>query len=233
MKIFLILFSLISVSFSEEPRFRHESELGYLSVAGNSDQNVLNFKTTNSSPFSDYFLKFGGHYTYGFADKVLNTENWDINVRLERTLSDRFSIYFSEIFEGNKFAGFDYRSKTEIGGGYKIIQGEKGTLDGELSFQYMYEKDIPDTILNNVLARLYGVYNYKFSESASFKWWAEYLPNFTNSTDYFANTEASVTSNINTNFALKFAYLYKYRGDPPDQKLKWDRQTSMSIIAKI
>jgi len=237
MKNFLILlfFALMGSSFAEDakPKFTHESELGYIAAKGNSNQQTFNLSTRNTSPMGDYFLKFGGHYTSGFAENIQNIENWDLNVRLERTLSPRFSVFLSEIVEANRFAGFTFRSKTELGGGYKIIQGEKGTLDGEFSFQYMYEKDIPDITLNNILVRIYGVYNYKFSENASFKWWAEYLPNITNSKDYFANTEVSVLSNINTNFALKFAYLYKYRGLPPDSKLKWDQTTLMSIIAKI
>ena len=231
---FLLIFFLLPVTlFADEPKFTHESELGLLLVSGNSDQNVFNFQTRNSSPMGNYFLKFGGHYTAGRANSVLNTENWDVNVRLERVLTQRFSIYFTEIIEANRFAGFSFRSKSELGAGYKIIQGEQTTLIGEASFQYMYEEDIPTKYLNNILARLYGVYNYKFSENASAKLWAELLPNLTVSQDYFFNTEASVTSNINTNFALKFAYLYKYRGLPPDSKLNWDQTTSMSIIAKI
>jgi len=220
-------------SFAEEPKFTHESELGYLAVKGNAQQNTFNFTTRNSSPMGDFFLKFGGHYTSGTAEGVNTVENWDINVRLERVLSNRFSIYISEVYEGNRFAGVRYRSKSDLGGIYKIIMGEKANLDGEASFQYMYEKDIPDKIISNILGRLYGIYNYKFSENASFRLWAEYLPNFTETKDYFANTEASVTSNINTNFALKFAYLYKYRGSPPPDKIKWDQTTTMSIIAKI
>ena len=234
MKKLIILFLFIIIpSYAAEPKFTHESELGYIAAKGNSNQQTFNISTRNSSPMGEFFLKFGGHYTSGFAEDIRTIENWDVNIRLERTLSERFFLFLSEVVEANKFAGVDIRSKTEFGGGYKIIKGEKGTLDGEFSIQYMYEKDIPDVTLNNMLARLYGIYIYKFSENASFRLWAEYLPNFTNSSDYFANTEVSVLSNINSTFALKFSYMYKYRGSPPDNKLKWDQTTLMSVIAKI
>jgi putative salt-induced outer membrane protein len=232
-KIFILFLFILASAFAADPKFTHESELGYIAAKGNSNQQTFNLSTRNSSPMGEFFLKFGGHYTSGYAENIQTIENWDLNVRLERKLSERFYLFLSEVVEANRFAGVEFRSKTEIGGGYKIIQGEKGTLDAEATIQYMYEKDIPDVTLNNMLVRLYGVYNYKFSENASFRWWAEYLPNLTTSADYFANTEASVLSNINSTFALKFSYMYKYRGLPPDDKLKWDQTTLMSVIAKI
>lgn len=57
MKNLLVLFFIIILpSFAEEPKFTHESELGYISAKGNSDQQTFNLATRNSSPMGDYFL---------------------------------------------------------------------------------------------------------------------------------------------------------------------------------
>ena len=53
------------------------------------------------------------------------------------------------------------------------------------------------------------------SKELRFKYWLEYLPNFSDSEAYLANTEASLNVMLSQMFSLKISYLMKYQNVAP------------------
>jgi putative salt-induced outer membrane protein len=83
-------------------------------------------------------------------------------------------------------------------------------------------------------ARLYNEFNHKFSETVQYKFWLEYVPNFTQSKDYLVNAEASLTSILTSMFSLKVAYKGMYDNLPAVSGYKnYDYATTTSLVAKF
>ena len=228
MKILLFLFAINAYA-----QFSSQSELGLVMIKGNSVQNNLNIKTDNKFTLGNWAAKLGGAYTYGSSKKVTNAQSISLYLRLDRSLSERLSAFISTNRDRNAFAGFIYKFYTQGGFRYEFIKDDTSTLVGELSGSRLREKDLSLKAQDSYLGRVYGLYEYKFNSTASAQLWLELLPNFTNSKNYFANTELSITSMISQVLSLKVSHLYNYRNLPPLNKIKEDQKTVASIVAKF
>jgi len=210
----------------------NESELGVNLVSGNTRQSIYNLKTLNTVPLnSDDTLKFGGHYSYGSAKRVRQAENWDLNARVERLMLPDLSLYVSQILLGDNFGGFDWRSISEIGETYKIVNNETSILIGELGLAYAHEEATKK--LNYILGRVSANYTHIFGPRASANIDIDYFPNFVVSKDYFLNTQLSTSTHLTDIFSTKISVQGKLRGEPPNKKLRYDQIVMASIVAKF
>ena len=233
MKFILVLLSLFS--FNALAQFTHESELSLVQTGGNSDVQTNNFKTTNLQKWEKDQFKLGGHYIYGETNNGVSARNWDVNGKYERLLTDHLSLTFGEVIEGNRFTGIKARYNTDLGLKYYFIKTDLKNFFSELGYRYAIEdryEPLENTFDNK--GRLYNEFNHKVSETVQYKIWLEYIPNFTQSSDYLINGEASITSILNSVFSLKVAYMGMYDNRPAFSGFKnYDYTTTTSLVAKF
>ncbi|MGE3608881.1 MAG: DUF481 domain-containing protein [Bacteriovoracaceae bacterium] len=213
----------------------NESELATIQTGGNSQVQTINAKTTNNYLWIKNKVIFGGHYTYGETQNGVSARNWDLNGKYEREMTSRLSLVGGEIVEGNQFTGIKARYNTDAGLKYYYTKTDSKNIFSELSYRYTIEdrySPIKNTYDNK--ARFYNELSHKFSETVSYKFWLEYIPNFTTGKDYLVNGEASLTSILNSIFSLKIAYKGMYDNLPATAQLKnYDYMTTTSIVAKF
>lgn len=233
-KCFFVLAVLI-LSSGAFAQWTNESELASVQTGGNSQVLTTNAKTTNLYKWTLNTLKFGGHYTYGETQNGVSARNWDANSRLERQLSEHFAIVGGEIIEGNRFISVKARYNTDLGAKYYYLKTDAKTLVTELSLRYTIEdRYAPAENTYDNKARFYNEFSHKVSETVQYKFWLEYVPNFTDSRDYLINGEASLTSILNSTFSLKVAYLGMYDNQTAVEGFKnYDYTTTTSIVAKF
>ena len=228
--LFIILFPMTSFA-----QLKNETELSVLASGGNSEVQTTNAKTTNLYKWEKYSSTFGGHYTYGENGSSVSVRNWDVNVRLEREISRKFALVVGEIIEGNKFTSIKARYNSDIGAKYYYSKNDRRNFFTELAYRYAIE-DRYRPIENSYdhKARLYTEYDEKYSETLQYKFWLEYVPNFSNGHDYLINGEASLTSILNSTFSLKVAYKGMYDNSPAFAGFKnYDYLTTTSLVAKF
>ena len=210
----------------------NESELGINVVSGNTRQSIYNFKTVNTLPLStNDTLMFGGHYSYGSAKKFRQAENWDLNVKLERAITPDLSLYVSQTLLGDNFGGFDWRAISQFGEDYKIINNETSVLIGSMGLAYAHEQATKK--LDYILGKVAGAYTHTFGPRARASLSVDYFPNFIVTKDYFLNTQLSTSTHLTGIFSTKVSLQGRFRGEPPNKKLRYDQILMASIVAKF
>lgn len=226
----LVLFPALALA-----QLSNESELALVKTGGNSEVQTTNAKTTNIIKLEKKQHKFGGHYIYGETKQAVSARNWDVNYKYEHEITDKVSYYLGEVLEGNRFTGIKTRYNSDAGAKYYFIKTDLKNYFGEIGYRYSIEDryaPAPNTYDNK--ARFYNELNHKISETVQYKFWLEYIPNYTDGRDYLVNGEASLTSILNSVFSLKVAYLGMYDNLPVRPGLKnYDFTTTTSLVAKF
>ena len=217
MRIYLImpLILLWGAFLFAENKYSNESEASTLVNGGNTKLKTYNAKTLNKYKFSKNILKLGGHYTYGETEETESINNWDLNFRYERELSEKLDAFLGETLEGNKFAGFDYRYSLDLGMSYNFIKTEKMKLKTELGYRYTIEKKVDiDGKEKDHKGRFFFKAESKHFKSFTPKFWFEYIRNIEESEDYQVSFEPSITVILTSIFSLKTAYKGVYDNTP-------------------
>lgn len=228
--LFFLLFS--SPLFAQ---YSNESEFAYVQSGGNSEVSTTNAKTTNNFKWEKNQVKFGGHYLYGESDRSVSARNWDAYGKYERKLSDHLATTIGEVIEGNRFNGIKARYNSDIGMKYYYIRSDDKNFFTELSYRYAIEdRYSPEENTYANKGRFYNELQHKISETVQYRFWLEYIPNFTERDDYLINGEASLTSILNSVFSLKVAYSGMYDSRPVDSEFEnYDYNTTTALVIKF
>jgi putative salt-induced outer membrane protein len=248
----LFAFLIINNALATDSVVKNESELSLIQTGGNSSVETYNLKTESNLKKEKKSYSFGGHYTLGSSEqtdtngdkeKIESARNWDFHTRYEQDMSEKFSGFFGLQYEGDEFSGYKQRENIDLGAKYIITKTDKVNSFTELGARYTIERkvlrdDDNEDVFNYTKARLYYEFARKSSESFSYKFWAEYIPNFTESKDYLISFEPSINYVLSNTFSLKTAYKGVYDNEPALDAAKnrneyLDYTFTTSIIAKF
>lgn len=244
----LLLF-LVPALVMAETKFSNESEVSIIQTGGNSSVETYNAKTLSKWARTKRTYSFGGHYTLGSSEQtdevtgdketIESARNWDVMAKYEQILSGKLSGYLAIQYQGDKFSGYNQRENLDLGAKYTIKNTDKTKSFAELGARYTIEKRIQEDEdgedkFNFTKARLYYEIAHKKSESLSYKFWFEYLPNFTDTEDYIITYEPSVAFVLSSTFSLKTAYKAIYDNVPNVEGFKnTDYTFTTSLLAKF
>ncbi|WP_291516173.1 DUF481 domain-containing protein [Bdellovibrio sp. ArHS] len=228
------LFSLATMAQENPPPpWKGEAEAGAIIVSGNNDSESYNAKAKTEYTIEKNLYAAFGRYLKTNSLGVESARNWEIGVRYEHQLADYLSVYVGQKAESDIFNGYLQRDSTDAGLKYFLVKTDetKWTLEAG----YRYQKTLPTAggTLHDNLGRVYSEYNRTLDKTLSFKYWAEYLPNFTEPDAYLANTEASLNIMLNSIFSLKLAYLLQYQNVPSVSGKYTTTTTTMNLVAKF
>jgi putative salt-induced outer membrane protein len=215
MKPFRLLFMIgilvggtLAVAQAEEPRWHDEAELTYVDTSGNTDVTTL----------------------YGKSEGVKNAESYFTEIRLDHSYTERLYSFGYGGWQKDKFAGIDARYTMGAGGGYKFFAGPKHFLLGEAGLTYTREEYTDNTDNDFPGGRLYGKYEYRFTEKNKFTQSLEWLLDFSEFDNWNLNSETALLSALNSWLSLKASYLIKYDNDPIAGVEKTDRMLGMALV---
>lgn len=220
------------------PEWRHESEAGMTIIGGNSSIKTFNAKQETVYERGQDKMKSTGQYLLSTASGLEVARNWSFNLRYERSLADRLSIYFGSGADGNRFAGRQYRINGDVGARYYILPGDKLNefFAQETGLRYIYEyrtqPNIPPTIESPSL-RIYFEGAAPLSDTLSFNMSLEILPNLIDYRRILLNTEASLKLLVTRHLYLKVTFRANYVGLPVQASLsRWDYVYTTSLVIK-
>ncbi|MGH7523247.1 MAG: DUF481 domain-containing protein [Gemmatimonadales bacterium] len=153
--------------------------------------------------------------TYARNHDSVTAELWRGDVRGDRAIGGRASLYGAAEFERNTFAGIRLRSAQTLGLSVIAEASAHDTLRAEVGGGYSEEKAVPPGADRNYAAgRAAIVYHRSLGPKASVDQTVEYLPNFKTSQDYRINSETAITAPISRAIAMKASYVIRYEGLP-------------------
>lgn len=210
-----------------------EAEAGGILQSGANNSESYNSKFLGTYTLLEKnIFTVSGRYLRTTANGVESVRNWEAGVRYTRDLNDDFGVYVGQKIESDIFNGYLQRESTDAGLRYSVIKSEATNWFFEAG--YRYQKLMPmtlDTTYSN-LGRIFTEFNKQLDTTLSFRYWAEYLPNFTDHEAYLANTEASLNIMLNSVFSLKLAYLIQYQNMPSVDEYTTNT-TTMNLVAKF
>ncbi|RYZ85117.1 MAG: DUF481 domain-containing protein [Proteobacteria bacterium] len=232
-RLLVALMPLLIASAWAEDGLKNESELGYVLTSGNTKVSTLTVKEKSAYTLGLNTIAFTGSYLTSKNQGVTSAKNWNLGLRLERALSERFSIFIGQAVLGDRFQQIKQRYNSDLGGKYFIMKED--TLNWFAELGYRFTKENATVMSRNFhYIRAYTEIEKKWNESVSTKYWIEYLPNFTESEDYLINTELSLNAMLNSVFSVKTGYLVRFDGQPaagvPE---KTDTVFTTALVAKF
>lgn len=212
-----ILFIAVLAFFSitAHAQFKGEAEAGGVIVSGNSKSESYSFKTKNTYALDQNSYTISGRYIQTTSNGVESARNWDAGIRYDRKLSENTSAFLGHKAEADPFAGFTQRDSSDLGGKYFVYNDEAYKWFFEAGYRYTTTLFLGKPNTSENFGRIYTEFQKSISKDLSFKYWLEYLPNFSDSEAYLANTEASLNIMLSQMFSLKISYLMRYQNVAP------------------
>ena len=226
---FLLLFPVLCFA-----QYSNESEVSSVVTGGNSKVETYLVKTLNKYVSGKNTHQLSGHYTYGEARNEVSAREWTANYKFDHVWSDHFGYYLGEVIEGYRFQGIKARYNSDAGLKYYFKKSELRNFFAEVGYRYTIEDRYYSETGYENKGRVFIEWNDKPNQNFSYRLWAEYIPNFTDTSDYLFIHEASVTSILTSMFSLKLAWKGIYDDKPIIAGNKnYDFTYTTSIVARF
>lgn len=233
--LFAVFFPLFSAFAQEsEPKeWTHESEASVVQVSGNTESESYSAKQKTVYSFERNLLALTGRYLQTRSSGIETAKSWDASARYEREIFGAWSAFLQQGAESDVYAGYIQRDNTDVGAKRFFIRDDVQTLISELGARYVTTNTGASRVYSRS-GRLYLEYSRKLNETVSARFWAEYLPNFTDSEAWLANYEPSISAMLNSVFSLKLSYLTKYHNKTVTaNESKNDTTFTTSLVSKF
>lgn len=225
---------LLLLSSLAHAQLTNESEGGIASANGNTKTQTYTIKQMNDYKWDKNVVSFKSRYLNAKSNGVETARYLMGGLRYEKQLSNHFGLFLGETFEKDKFAGIDKRLITDFGGKYRFIETEMTKFFSELGYRYMHEDRLDDSQAFSNYGRVYTEWEHKWNLNLSTKYWAEYLPNFSDLKDWQFNSELSMSAVLNSVFSLKTGLLLRYDHSPaPGILYNTDTLFTTALVAKF
>lgn len=213
------------------------AEFSYVMTSGNSDTETLGFKNTATRTWerATFVLNLGGiraestvdHWSavgteldYTFHNEPVTSktaENYYLNARYERKISDRFFWYGGAGWERNTFAGIQNRYVVEAGAGHVWYDREDMKFKTNYAITYTDQEDVVEVegVDNSFVgARFSWAYLNKFGKNTTYENGFVADLNAEDTSRYRWNMINSLAVAMTDNLALKVSLQWLYEADP-------------------
>lgn len=238
----LLALTLITVFFvispgiiSADGNWSDEAELSFVDTSGNTDTTSLSAKNNFKYKFTEKIIgTWKLAILYGETDGERSAERYFTELRSDYLINDRWYGAILGSWLKDKFAGIDARYNIAPLLGYNILIGPVHFLKTEAGVNYVYEEYTNATDDNFIKGRLFGEYNWVFSEKNQFIQTLETLFDLEDAGNYDINSETALITSINDNFSLKTSYVIEYENEPATSDTEHtDRFLSLTLIVSF
>lgn len=237
----IILLGLVSscvLAADDKTGWSDTAEFSYVLTAGNSETNTFGFKNTLGYAWerSSFTFRVGGiraasttrtwyaigtgpdDYTVIETSQTSKTaENYFINGRYDRKITERFFWYAGGGWERNRFAGIENRYSLQGGVGNIWFDREDLKFRTDYALTYNNQKDVvelPGTDNSNAGVRGSWDFLYKIWETTTYHNVVIMDENLQKGSDFRADITNSLAVAMNKHLALKVSLQWVFINDP-------------------
>lgn len=241
----------------EEPVTTLSAEFGGSFTTGNTD--VYNLSAglvgTHKSGKNKVGLKVSSLFGRSMIDRNDNgridqsdknqgrettAQRLDSELRYDRFLGKRISLYVLAGALVDQFGGYDLRTHQQIGVSYLAVDTDDTKLVTELGFDWAQENyaQVDGVVLdpdhdNVFAARILLGLSHNFSESVGFVDTLELYPNVVVLEDLRILNEAALSAKISDKFSVRVSHILAFDNQPVENFVKLDQTTRLTIVASI
>jgi len=215
------------------PIWSGSAGLSYLATTGNSDTSTLGFDFDIKRIPDPWGLQFTATYLKSDDNGETTAERYGAELRGDRKLSERWSIFLSGSAGKDRFAGFDLRAILSSGVNYKMLLGPRFLLDFDMGLTWTKENRIADEDLDflGAVAGLNFAWVPRKGTSLSQK--LQYFPNFDDTANWRFFSETAFQSAIAGPFSVKLSYEVRYQNEPVPGFKKTDTTAKAALVVSF
>lgn len=216
------------------------AELGLLFTSGNTKTETLKTKLSAARDYKNWRHK--GVIDYyrseqedpATGEKQLTADKFFVSGQSNFKFDpdSRSSLFVFGSYEEDKFSGFEYQGTVAVGYGARYRYSENLYADYEAGPGYAFSKPIvngvPQEEEGSAVLRLAGSLNWDITKTSKLKSLASTEIGEENTK---TRAEISISANINSSLALKFAVAGSHNSNLEDEsKQKLDTETSVTLV---
>lgn len=226
-----LVFASSGVYAAEEEKkspWETSAELGYVNTSGNTNTETLVFKFDTAYEIEKW--KHQAHFEALNAktDDVTSADRKLATAQSDFKFTPRDYFFGLVSYEDDRFSGFEYQAKLNIGYGRKVLVLERHKLDAEIGPGYRnFKVDNASSSEDEALLRLAAKYKWLISDYSEFK--QDFTAEFGEDQDEWKSVTA-LKSNINKTLAMKLSYTVKYLDVVPVGNENYDRETAVTLV---
>jgi hypothetical protein len=99
----------------------NETEASIVQVDGNTQSESYSAKQKTAYAFDLNSLVLAGRYLQTKSAAIETARSWDVSLRFERSLSERWSVFVQQSAESDPYSGYTQRDNTDLGGKYFFL----------------------------------------------------------------------------------------------------------------
>ena len=194
---------VVFISNSALADWTSDSEIGFVSQAGNTEQDNAFIKSALSKKMGSNEIKTNAEYINSSGkNQATNTSSTLAEsslLKLQYIYGDDTPVkpFASALWERNRFAGFDNRYSGDVGLKYHFIKTETFQINNETGYRYrsQYEYTVGPATgeeTQSQFGRVYFGLEKKLSKTSNFKFFIETLYDFQNSDNIEMTFEPSL-----------------------------------------
>jgi putative salt-induced outer membrane protein len=218
----------------EDTRWRDEAELSFVDTAGNTDVTTLSAKNTLIVPLSE---RLAGTWRlgalYGRSQGVRNAESYFTELRGDYSFPEKLYSFVNAGWFKDGFAGIDARYYVGAGLGCRVLAGPTHFILGEAGVTGTREETTDGRDRTFPGGRLFGKYEYRFTERNRFSQSLEALFDFDEFDNWNLNSETALVSALNRFLSLKASYVVKYDNEPVPGLGETDTVLAVTLVVNF
>ncbi|MCW8091589.1 DUF481 domain-containing protein [Alteromonas sp. ASW11-130] len=226
----------------EAPHFTLDGQLGVLFATGNSASTSIKGGIVSEHETRWWSNRYFGELLYKESEKGKEGEK-EREVTAERLYGyaqfdyklnhrDRRLFIYGD-YENDEFNGFHYRSSIAAGWSHQLLQNEVNEFRYSVGPGYSFvsvEEETETSINNGFIARASAEYRYFWTTGAKFRQFGSIEAG---SHNIKTRSETSVTANIFSSLALKFAVTLTHETNTPEDVAELNTESSISLIYRF
>jgi len=215
------------------PTWSGSAGLSYLATTGNSDTSTLGFDFDLKKIPDPWGLQFTATYLKSDDSGNVTAERYGAELRGDRKLSERWSVFVSGSAGKDRFAGFDLRAIITAGANYKMLLGPTFLLDFDMGLNWTKENRIGAEDLDYPGA-LAGV-NFAWvpREGTSLSQKVKYFASFDDTSNWRIFSETAFQSLIAGPFSIKLSYEVRYQNQPVPGFKETDTTAKAALVVSF
>jgi len=211
--------------------WKGEGDLGYNSVAGNSESEALALKLGVSYLEGDWTHKAELMANSASTDKKTSAEAYAFNFNSRYEIDQAMYAFGNARYQDDRFSAYNFQASLTGGVGYHLIKSEETILDiegglGYRSSELRLENEKQDELIG--IAKL--TFNQRLTSTTEFE---SYALTESGKDNTYVEAQAAIKVAISEKLALKLAYLAKHNTDVSPGTENTDRYTTVSLNYKF
>lgn len=215
------------------PRWERTAELSLVATGGNTDTQTLGAGGSMIWRPSAWVTRATAAYVRSEADDIDTAESLAAELRVSRALSRRLEAFGRTSYLANRFAGIDYRTTTDAGLAWLLLEDARHSLKVDAAVGITHESRLDAVDLTFAAGSGGALYKWKVSTSTELTEQALLTTDLGEPGNWRLQNGLALTTSMTRVFSLKLSHQLQRINRPVPGFRRTDTVLAAALVAKF